>query len=102
MSKSSFDLKRFNKVLAVCSTLLKRFRSKDNFLLRLVTVDETWFHYYEPENKAKSCQWVWPGSAEAKEVQDTTICWQGDGHSILGGKTHYYVREYGMVGRESQ
>ena len=28
---------------------------------------------------------------EAKEVQDATICWQGDGHSILGRKRHYYV-----------
>ena len=27
---------------SVCSTLLKRFRSKDDFLLHLVTVDETW------------------------------------------------------------
>ena len=26
---------------SVCSALLKRFRSKDEFLLRLVTVDET-------------------------------------------------------------
>ena len=46
---------------SVCSALLKRFRSKDDFLLRLVTVDETWVHYYEPENKAQSCQWVGPG-----------------------------------------
>ena len=37
---------------SVCSALLQRFRSKDDFLLRLVTVDETWVHYYEPENKA--------------------------------------------------
>ena len=37
---------------SVCSTLLKRFRSKDDFLLCLVTVDETWVHYSEPENKA--------------------------------------------------
>ena len=35
---------------SVCSALLKRFRSKDDFLLRLVTVDETWVHYYEPKN----------------------------------------------------
>ena len=34
---------------SVYSALLKRFRSKDDFLLRLVTVDETWIHYYEPE-----------------------------------------------------
>ena len=48
-----------------------------------MTVDETWVHYYEPENKAQSSMgraWV----PDAKEFQDTTICWQGDGHSILG------------------
>ena len=39
---------------SVCSALLKRFRSKDDFLLRLATVDETWVHYFEPENKAQS------------------------------------------------
>ena len=61
---------------SVCSALLKCFRSKDDFLLCLVTVDETWVHYYEPENK---------------EVQDTTICWQGDGHTILGRKRRYYI-----------
>ena len=75
---------------SVCSALLKRFRSKDDFLLRLVTVDETWVHYYEPENKAQSsmCRaWV----PEAKEVQDATICWLGDGHSILGRKRRYHV-----------
>ena len=38
---------------SVYSTLLKRFRSKDDFLLHLVTVDETSGYYYEPENKAQ-------------------------------------------------
>ena len=55
---------------SVCSALLKRFRSKEDFLLRLVTVDETWIHYYDPVNKAQSRQWVGLGS-EAKEA---TIC----------------------------
>ena len=65
---------------SVCRALLKRFKSKDDFLLRLVTVDETWVHYYEPENKPSVGRaWV----PEAKEVQEATI-WQGDGHSILG------------------
>ena len=76
---------------SVCSTLLKCFRSKDDFLLHLVTVDETWVHYYEPENKAQESSvgraWV----PMAKEIQDATICWQGEGHSILGRKRHYYV-----------
>ena len=46
-------------------------------------------HYYEPENKSQSSvgrAWV----PEAKEVQEATICWQGDGHSILGCKRRYY------------
>ena len=41
---------------SVYGALLKRCRSKDDFLLRLVTADETWVHHYEPENKAKSRQ----------------------------------------------
>ena len=51
---------------SVCSALLKRVRSKDDFLLHLVTVDETWVHYYEPENKAQSRQWVGPGPRPKK------------------------------------
>ena len=47
---------------SVCSALLKRLRSKDDFLLRPVTVDETWVYYYEPEKKAQNRQWVGPGS----------------------------------------
>ena len=36
-----------------CSCLLKCFRSKDDFLLHLVTVDEIWVHYYEPESEVQ-------------------------------------------------
>ena len=48
---------------SVCIALLKCFRSKDDFLLHLVTVDETGFNYYEPGNKVGRA-WV----PEAKEV----------------------------------
>ena len=54
---------------SVCSALLKRFRSKDYFLLRLVTVDETWVHYYEQENKAQSRHWVGSGSPRPKKFK---------------------------------
>ena len=55
---------------SVYSALLKRFRSKeDDFLSRLVTVDETWVHYYEPENKAQSRQSVGPGSPRPKKFK---------------------------------
>ena len=39
------------------------------FLLRLETVDETWVHYYEPETKAQSRQWVGPGSLRPKKFK---------------------------------
>ena len=55
-----------------------------------MTIDETWVHYYEPENKAQSRQWVGPGSPRPKKFK-TTICWQGNGHSILGRKRRDYV-----------
>ena len=75
----------------VYSALLKRFMSKeDDFLSRLVTVDETWVHYYEPENKAQSRQ-CRAGVSEAKKVQNAILCWQGDGNCILGCTRHYYV-----------
>ena len=54
---------------SVCSALLKHFRSKDDFLLCLMTVDETLVHYYEPENKAQSHQWVGPGSPRPKKFK---------------------------------
>ena len=76
---------------SVCSALLKRFRSKDDFLLRLVTVDETWVHYYEPENKARSHQWVEPGSPRPKKFKTqpsagkvmATVFWDAKGVIML-------------------
>ena len=77
---------------SVCSALLKRFRSKeDDFLSRLVTVDETWVHYYEPENKAQSRQWVGPGSPRPKKFKTqpsagkvmATVFWDAQGVIML-------------------
>ena len=31
--------------------------------------DETWVHYYEPENKAHSREWVGPGSPRPKKFK---------------------------------
>ena len=76
---------------SVCSALFKRFRSKDDFLLRLVTVDETWVHYYEPKNKARSRQWVGPGSPRPKKFKTqpsagkvmATVFWDAKGVIML-------------------
>ena len=76
---------------SVCSALLKRFRSKDDFLLSLVTVDDTWVHYYEPEYKAQSRQWVGPGSPRPKKFKTqpsagkvmATLFWDANGIIML-------------------
>ena len=34
-----------------------------------MTIDETWVHYCEPENKAQSLQWVGPGSLRPKKFK---------------------------------
>ena len=62
-----------------------------DFLLRLVNVYETWVHYYEPENKAQSCQWVGPGSSRPKKVKTqpsagkvrATVFWDAKGVIML-------------------
>ena len=54
-----------------------------------MTVDETWVHYYEPENKAQSRQWVGPGSPRPKKFRTqpsagkvmATVFW--DAHGII-------------------
>ena len=75
----------------VCSALSKRFRSKDDFLLHLMTVDETWVHYYGPENKAQSRQWVGPWTPRPKKFKTqpsagkvmATVFWDAKGVIIL-------------------
>ncbi|KAI6653021.1 histone-lysine N-methyltransferase SETMAR-like [Oopsacas minuta] len=37
--------------------LVSRYKAEEDFLDRIVTEDETWFHYYEPESKTQSKQW---------------------------------------------
>ena len=77
---------------SVYSALLKQFMSKeDDFLSRLVTVDETWVHYYEPENKARSPQSVGLGSPRPKKFKTqpsvgkvmVTVFWDAQGVIML-------------------
>ena len=56
-----------------------------------MTVHETWVHYYEPENKAQSRQWVGPGSLRPKKFKTqpsagkvmTTVFWYAKGVIML-------------------
>ena len=61
------------------------------FLLGLVTVDETWVYYCEPENKAQSLQCVGPGSPRPKKFKMqpsagkvmVTVFWDAKGVIML-------------------
>ena len=77
---------------SVYSAFLKRFRSKeDGFLSCLVTVDDTWVHYYEPENKAQIRQSVGPGSPRPNKFKTqpsagkvmATVFWDAQGVIML-------------------
>ena len=56
-----------------------------------MTVDETWVHYYEPEKKARSRQWVGPGSPRPKKFKTqpsagkvmTAVFWDAKGVIML-------------------
>ena len=77
---------------SIYRALLKRFRSKeDDFLSHLGTVDETWVHYYQPENKAQIHQSVGPGSLRPKKFKMqpsagkvmATVFWDAQGVIML-------------------
>ena len=75
---------------SVCSALLKRFRSKDDFLLRLVTVDVTWVVIMSQRIKQRR-QWVGPWSPRPKKFKTqpsagkvmATVFWDAKGVIML-------------------
>ena len=51
-----------------CQELLKRFEAEgDGFLGRIVTGDETWVHYHQPEAKKVSKEWRHTSSRKLKK-----------------------------------
>jgi histone-lysine N-methyltransferase SETMAR len=46
------------KHMLSCRAFLTRYHAEgEEFLARIVMVDETWVHYYEPESKRQSMEW---------------------------------------------
>jgi len=57
---------------AIAQDLLDRYqREGDDFLGKIVTLDETWAHSYEPHLKWQSNEWKHPGSPRPKKVRPT-------------------------------
>jgi histone-lysine N-methyltransferase SETMAR len=53
-----------------CEELLRRFEAEgDGFLARIVTGDETWVHYHQPETKRASKEWLHSSSPKPKKFR---------------------------------
>ncbi|PNF43135.1 hypothetical protein B7P43_G17771 [Cryptotermes secundus] len=72
----------------ITSELLQRYRHEgDDFLLCIVTGDESWFHNFEPETKRQSMEWHHlhsPSKKKAKTVPSAvkvmgTVFWDAEG-----------------------
>ncbi|PNF14306.1 hypothetical protein B7P43_G06790 [Cryptotermes secundus] len=76
---------------AITSELLQRYQHEgDDFLLCIVTRDESWFHHFEPETKQQSMYGMPPFAFSIKkEGKDSAISCEGDGHSLLGCRGVY-------------
>jgi len=65
---------------SITSELLQRYRHEgDDFLLHIVTGDESWFHHFEPETKRQIMEWHHLHSLSKKEGKDSAISCEGDG-----------------------
>ena len=76
-------------------------RNVQDFWRRLLTVDEIWIHYYTPETKQQSKQWVAPGESAPKMAETVssagkvmaTVCWYAQGIILI---------DYLQKGKQSQ
>ena len=55
--------------VSASQAFLKRWKAGgDNFLNRIITTDETWLYYYDPETKQRSSVWAVKGLAPPKKA----------------------------------
>jgi len=72
----------------ITSELLQRYRHEgDDFLLCIVTGDESWFHHFDPEMKRQSMEWRHLHSSSKKKAKTVlssakvmdTVFWDAEG-----------------------
>ena len=58
------------KRVEICEELLKRYREEgDQFLLNIITGDESWIHHFDPEEKRLSMQYRHASSPRPKKFK---------------------------------
>jgi len=71
----------------VSEQLLEFFRRDPNdFLSRLVTMDETWLYHYDPETKQQPMEWRINGSPRPKKIPSAKIHWKSSRLDFLGSR----------------
>jgi len=69
--------------------LLEFFQHDPNdFLSRLVTMDETWLNHYDLEAKQQSMEWRHSGSPRPKKIPSAKICWKSSHLDFVGSRQH--------------
>jgi histone-lysine N-methyltransferase SETMAR len=84
------DQKR-NRVIASQAILARFHAGAEDFVARLVTMDETWLHHYDPQTKERSKEWRHSGSPRPKKfrVQKSagkimaSVFWDKDGVILM-------------------
>ena len=57
------------KRVSASKQFVNRYRRDPSFLNRIITMDETWVHYYEPESKRQSSVWKSAGTPPPKKAK---------------------------------
>jgi len=77
---------------AITSEMLQRYRDDgDDFLLSIVTGDESWFHHFDPETKWQSMEWHHLDSPTKKKPKTMplakkimgTVFWDAEGCILI-------------------
>ena len=80
----------------ICEELLKRYREEgDQFLLNIVTGDESWIHHVDPEEKRLSMEYRHTSSPRPKKTQNNAVCQQDSFDCFLGLTKSLHDRIFG-------
>ena len=67
----------------------RQITTEELFLGRIVTGDETWAHFFEPESKRQSMEWSHTTSPKKKKNQNCTIGRESYGDCVFGCRGCY-------------
>ena len=63
-------------------------RDPNDFLSRLVTMNETWLYHYDRETKQQSMEWRHSGSVRPQKIPSAKIRWKSSRLDFLGSRRH--------------